>query len=87
MSLVDKFEDAKLGRCSIANGYIKIAETFDGLEQSESSKENTYWHEVVHAILDTMGYGELSNDEKFVCCFAGFLTECYRSMEEDSVKE
>lgn len=79
----DKFEDSKLGRCCLANGYIRIAKTFDGLEQSESSKENTYWHEVVHAILDTMGEQELSENERFVCAFAGFLTECYHSMEED----
>lgn len=83
VTLVDKFDDDKLGRCCVPSGYIKIAKTFDGLEQSESSKENTYWHEVVHAILDTMGEQELSNNEKFVCTFAGFLTECYHSMEED----
>jgi len=83
VSQPEKFEDGKLGRCCLANGYIKIAKMFDGLAQSESSKENTFWHEVVHAILDTMGEVELSNNEKFVCSFAGFMTECYRSMEED----
>ena len=62
---------------------IKIAETYNGVKQSPSSKENTYWHEVTHCILDTMGRGDLSKDEAFVCCFAGFLTECYHSMEED----
>ena len=79
-------DDGKLGKCCIGNGYIKIAETFDGLEQSESSKMNTYWHEVVHAILDTMGREDLSRDETFVSCFAGFMTECIYSMEED-IKE
>ena len=83
VSQVEKFEDSKLGRCCIANGFIKIANTFDGMEQSESSKENTYWHEVVHAILDTMGRSDLSGDEVFVCTFSGFLTECYHSMEEN----
>lgn len=83
ISQPDKFEDSKLGRCCVASGHIRIAKTFDGLVQSESSKENTYWHEVVHAILDTMGEDELSNNEKFVCTFAGFLTECYHSMEEN----
>lgn len=75
-------EDGKLGKCCLGNGYIKIAETFDGLDQSESSKMNTYWHEVVHAILDTMGHSDLSRDEMFVCSFAGFLTECVYSMED-----
>ena len=83
----DKFDDGKLGRFCVANGYIRIAKTFDGLEQSESSRENTYWHEVVHAILDTMGEQELSENERFVCAFTGFLTECYHSMEEDWSRE
>lgn len=76
-------DDGKLGKCCLAGGYIKIAETFDGIEQSESSKVNTFWHEVVHVILDCMGRGELSQDEVFVNSFAGFLTECVYSMEDD----
>ena len=83
VSLPEKIEDSKLGKCLVANGYIQIAQTFDGIEQTQSSRENTFWHEVIHSILDTMGRGELSRDEQFVCCFAGFMTECYRSMEED----
>lgn len=73
----------KLGICSPAGGYIKIAETFDdGIAQSESSKINTFWHEVTHVILDTMGREDLSGDETFVSCFSGFLTECIASIEE-----
>lgn len=79
-------EDGNLGKCCLGNGYIKIAETFDGMKQSETSKLNTFWHEVVHAILDTMGEVELSRNEKFVCTFAGFLTECVHSMEESNKK-
>lgn len=76
-------EGGKLGECRLGDGYIKIAEQFNGVIQSESSKVNTYWHEVTHCILDTMGRGDLSQDETFVSCFASFLTECYHSMEED----
>ena len=75
--------DSKLGRTSLAGGYIEIANSFSGKQQSQTSKENTYWHEVIHCILDTMGENELSLNEKFVSSFAGFLTECYRSMERD----
>lgn len=74
--------DGGLGRCCLGNGLIKIAEKFDGLEQTPSSQYNTFWHEVVHAILDTMGEKELSANEKFVCSFSGFLTECIRSIDE-----
>ena len=79
--------EGDLGKCCVATGLIRIAEKFDGLEQSKSSMENTYWHEVTHAILDTMGRGDLSRDEVFVCSFAGFLTECIHSMEESYKNE
>ena len=83
VTLPDKIEDSKLGKCCMASGKIEIARSFDGIDQSHTSKENTFWHEVTHCILDTMGRSDLSRDETFVCCFAGFLTECYHSMEED----
>lgn len=65
----------KLGKCCCYNGYIKIATNVDGSTQTESSILNTYIHECVHAILDTMGRSDLSNDEAFVSTFAGFATE------------
>ena len=44
-------------------------------KQSEGSKKNTFYHELTHSILKTMGEDELNNNEKFVCCFSSFLTE------------
>lgn len=74
-------EGGKLGKVCLGNGLMKIAQTFDGMEQSETSKRNTFWHEVVHGILDTMGRSDLSGDEPFVCCFSSFLTECINSFD------
>lgn len=65
----------KLGKCCCYNGYIKIATNIDGCQQTESSQLNTYVHECIHAILDTMGRSDLSQDEVFVSSFAGFATE------------
>lgn len=65
----------KLGKCCLFNGYIKIATNIDNTKQSETSILNTYVHEVIHAILDTMGRDDLSRDESFVSSFAGFATE------------
>lgn len=79
----EKIEDSKLGDVCVARGTLRIAQNFDGDKQSESSKENTFVHELLHAILDTMGKGELSRDETFVSTFAGFLLEAIHSMEED----
>lgn len=72
--------DGKLGTCCIAAAYIRLAKTFSGETQSESSLENTYVHEVVHAILDTMGRDDLSKDEVFVSTFAGFALEAIKSI-------
>ena len=52
------------------------------IPQSETSQLNTFFHELIHSILRTMGELELNDNEKFVNCFAGFLTEAIRTMEE-----
>lgn len=80
-----KIENNLLGQCSVAEGWIKIANTYDDRIQTESCKRNTYYHELTHAILDTMGETKLSQNEKFVNCFASFLTEAMQNayfMEE-----
>lgn len=76
----DRLDD-KLGECCASAGYIKIANTFRGEIQSESSKRNTFIHEMIHCILDTMGESDLSANEKFVSTFAGFLMEIILSAE------
>ena len=53
--IVDRIEDEKLGQICVAEGKMLIADNFSTSKQSESSKVNTFIHEVVHGILDTMG--------------------------------
>ena len=73
---VERCDDNAFGLCFLGAGYIEIAEIVNKNDkQSEGSKQNTFYHELIHSILDTMGYKDLSGDEKFVNCFAGFLTE------------
>ena len=72
----------KLGTCCVANGYVKIGKNSNGKPQTHSSCVNTFVHEAVHVILDTMGRGDLSQDEHFVCTFAGFATELLYSISE-----
>lgn len=79
---VDKLRGGVLGECCISDGHIDLALTSDDLTVSATSMQNTFFHELVHCILDTMGDKELSGDEKFVCAFSGFLTEAMRSMED-----
>lgn len=85
---VERCDDNALGVCHLAEGYIEIADTFNKEQkQSESSKANTFYHELTHCILRTMGENELNNNEKFVCCFAGFLTEAMCSAEYEKKEE
>lgn len=73
---VARCDSNSVGEMCLAAGYIEIADRFNkDDEQTESSKLNTFYHELVHAILDTMGEHDLSKNEKFVSCFAGFMTD------------
>lgn len=73
---VDRCDYNNAGNSFLGAGYIKIAKMFNESDlQSEGSQRNTFFHELTHAILDTMGEVDLSKNEKFVNCFAGFLTE------------
>ena len=71
----ERLDDNKLGTICVAEGVLQIADNFNNSKQCESSKINTFIHEVVHGVLDTMGESELSNNEKFVCAFASLLVD------------
>lgn len=73
----------KMGEACLWNGTIRISEMYKGVRQNESSKFNTFHHELIHLILDTMGEYELSANERFVTTFGGFLTEAIRSFKYD----
>lgn len=71
----ERLDDNNLGNICVAEGVLQIADNFDNKKQSESSKINTFIHEVVHGVLDTMGEPELSKNEKFVCTFSSLLVD------------
>lgn len=71
----DRLVNEKLGIICLASGELDIAETFYDYKQCESSKVNTFIHEVIHGVLDTMGEKELSSNEKFVSTFASLLID------------
>ena len=73
--IVDHIEDEKLGQICMAEGKLLIADNFSTRKQSESSKANTFIHEVVHGMLDTMGENDLSGNEKFVSTFSSFMVD------------
>lgn len=82
---VERCDNNCAGLSCVAGGWVEIADIFDKDEkQSESSKINTFYHELTHTILATMGEHELNNNEKFVCTFSSFLCEALESVKYDN---
>lgn len=73
--IVERIDGEKLGQMCIAEGKMLIADNFSTKKQSETSKVNTFIHEVVHGVLDIMGETELSGNEKFVSTFSSFMVD------------
>ena len=71
----ERLDNDILGEICLAEGVLQIADTFRNIKQSESSQINTFIHEIVHGILDTMGESKLSKSERFVCTFASLLID------------
>lgn len=79
---IEQLPEFKLGECCVAGGYLKVASMYgQNSYQSIECKYNTFIHEIVHTILDTMGEHNLSSNEKFVNSFSSFLTEVLTTMK------
>lgn len=74
-----------LGESCIAETKIDIYNKFmdnnEEYTQSFESKKNTFYHELTHCILSTMGEDDLNSNEKFVNTFGSLLTEAMQSLE------
>lgn len=69
------------GESSYAQSKIVMANT-DGVDAlSEGKMSDTFFHEKVHMILDTMHEYELSKNEKFVDVFAKLLRQADETAE------
>lgn len=81
---IDRVESdgSDYGNYTHCMGRIRICDKSEETPQGETQKLNTFFHELTHSILRTMGEYELNDNEKFVNCFAGFLTEAIRTMED-----
>lgn len=60
---------------------IQIAQTCGSRGVPQSFQQQTFLHELVHAILNTMRKDDLYDDESFVNTFASFLNEAINTME------
>lgn len=85
--VVERIENEKLGQICLAEGKLLIANNFSTRNQCDSSKANTFVHEVVHGILDTMGETDLSGNEKFVSTFSSFLVDVIEEIIKTNNKQ
>lgn len=60
---------------------IQIAQTCGSRDVPQSFQRQTFLHELVHAILNTMRKDDLYDDESFVNTFASFLNEAINTMK------
>ena len=60
---------------------IQIAQICGSRDVPQSFQQQTFLHELVHAILNTMRKDDLYDDESFVNTFASFLNEAINTME------
>ena len=82
--MVDRCDGNKAGCALLEAGYIEIADKFNkDCKQSEGSKINTFYHELVHSILGTMAEEDLNYNEKFVSAFSSFLCEAMTTAKYD----
>jgi len=80
-------DHTSMATASLAASEVQIAEyCCTDTKQNQESKTNSYYHELIHLILNSMGRNDLSNDEVFVCSFAGFLTEAMVTAEFEEIR-
>lgn len=54
-------KDSLMGQCDANTATILLRRNL-----KKDIKEATYYHELMHSMLDTLGYSDLSADEQFV---------------------
>jgi len=64
-----------LGESNLCGSEISIATSYKGDHVTEDVINDTFYHEKVHMILDTMREYELSQNEKFVDVFSKLLRQ------------
>ena len=62
-----------LGEASYVDKTIHLADACRGTPVPQQLKEHTFFHELLHQVLNSAGYGEQNEDEQFVDLVSGLL--------------
>lgn len=69
-----------MGEVHYAKQTITLArKSYHGIPLKLSALHETFWHELTHAILESMGRTQLNNDENFVEEFSSRLAKAIAS--------
>jgi hypothetical protein len=68
-------ENEFLGEADFTEKVITLCDTYAGKKLNKAEREKTYYHELIHMILDSMGKHNLKYNEDFVEDFAQRLYE------------
>jgi len=68
--------EGSLGICDYNTATIRIRRNL-----KKDIKESTFYHELMHAILDTLNYDSLSSDEKFVDTMGQSLHQVLKTID------
>lgn len=60
---------------------IRLQPNVKGIAIPQTTVEQTFYHELVHFILDAMRKNDMSNDEQFVDVFAALLHQAMQTAE------
>lgn len=72
---------SQYGESSYSESKITLSEVHGILKLSEDKIMDTFYHEKVHMILDTMNERDLSGNERFVDVFAKLLRQSDETAE------
>lgn len=81
---VEDPESDWLGRAYSDRCLIRVVKEINGKGIDLINMEQTLLHEVVHCILDQLGYHELSNDETLVQSFSLLLHQFLKTKENSN---
>ena len=74
----DEFDsDCHFGQICYSECLIKVNK-----EMPDEMKQLTVVHEMMHGILNHLGYEDLANDEKFVCVLGNAINESFTVCKE-----
>lgn len=84
----NEINQGNYGRTEPMQAEIRLQKNAGNKPIAHTQRTNTFWHEVVHYILDAMGEKQDDKEnERFTTCFSNFLNEVIQSCEIEKEEE